>query len=485
MKSISSQENKTSWLPIIVLGMLAAMVPFFAKPLVALGAAAALFVGLVIVRNPRIGLLLIVISIPLETAGHVGRLIGNLPLTIPKILTLVTLVAWLINFAMHKIRFRSLPWMFLLPAFWVTCCVSLAGASEMRAGAEAIFRFATTIIFFFLIVQLLDSKKILTWCLIVFTVASTAAASQSLIQRFMPQSSFQFRHGWEEAESRRSGVEQDIVEQKMVGIVNRSSGLSLHSILLALNVSLLIAPISSFLANARKKEVPKKIFWLGLLAISLASIVVSYARTGLLLLLFCLFLMLLTRQLRITPAKLVILFVIISIGFLALPSKYKKRVFDPQSYTLKSNSITTRLEAQHAVFRQFLDHPILGVGYGNRYGIFDYYTTYSDKKHAVTPHNAYLQVAAQVGFIGLFLLCLFFLKVHSHTRKAIIFFRDQNDPDFARLGNALNISMLVFLFSGLALDLFDKGFPQIWLITGLCTAYICLAYDKINSMKTV
>lgn len=467
-----------SSLVLVGAGMVIGVLPFLAKPLIVLGAAGGLLVFLLVLRDPRIGLFLIILSIPLETAGHVGNLIGNLPLTIPKLMTMVTLAAWLVNYAMHKVVFRSMGWMYILVVFWVVCCLSIIGASEVRSGFEALFRFATTIIFFFLVVQLIDSKKMLTCCLLLFTIATTAAASQSLVQRFMPGSTQQFRHGWEESEARRGGVEVDIVEQKMVGLVNRSSGLSLHSIILALNIALVIAPLTVFFGETKSREVPKRIGWLILLGIALASVVVTYSRTGLLLMFFATGLMLLHRLIRITPLKIVLVLLILAVGVVALPEKYKKRVLDLKSYTMKSNSVSTRVEAQAAVWGQFLDHPLLGVGYGNRYGIFEYFTQYPDKKHAVTPHNAYLQVLAQVGSVGLLVVCLFFLNVHLRIWRAIGWFRQEGEDTFANIGIALNISMLTVLFSGMALDLFDKGLPQMWLIIGMSAAFVRIATDE-------
>jgi hypothetical protein len=58
-------------------------------------------------------------------------------------------------------------------------------------------------------------------------------------------------------------VELDIVEQKMVGVVKRSTGLSTHAILLALNVSLLLAPIGALMALRRRRDVLARFFRFG------------------------------------------------------------------------------------------------------------------------------------------------------------------------------------------------------------------------------
>lgn len=462
---------------LLALGVVAGLVPLLAPPMLALGVAGGAVVMALLLRDPRLGLFLMAVSIPLETAGTLGAVTGNLPLTLAKLLTVATLLAWLVHLAMRRVRFRSLPWMYLLLAYFAAACLSVAGASEASNGLEALLRLSTTVMFFFLVAQLADSPRVLVACLALFVLAAAAAASYSLIQRYLPGSSFAFRLGWEEASARRSGVELDIVEQRMVGLVKRSTGLSTHAILLALNASLLLAPVAALSGMRGTRHVLARLFWLGIAAVLTASVVVSYARTGLILVLFALLLMTWRGLVTISHAKLVAGVLVVALAFLLLPDKYAARVLDPAAYTTRSASISTRMNLVDAGARQFLDHPLLGVGYGNRYGIFEYYTTYPDKKHAATPHNAYVQVASQTGAIGLAILLAFFWKVHRHTRAAVRRFEAAQRPDLARIGLALDTSVLVFLLAGLALDLFDKGMPHAWFLVGMCAAYSLVARD--------
>ena len=178
------------------------------------------------------------------------------------------------------------------------------------------------------------------------------------------------------------------------------------------------------------------------------------------------------KLLRVTPSVVVALLLAVVVAGVLAPEKYFERVLSLESYTLKSRSLSTRLEAQKGALEQFLAHPLNGEGFGNRYGIFKYYTTYPDKKHAVTPHNAYLQVASLTGLPGLVLLCLFFWKLHRYLMNASQILKRQKKASEAAIAIALDISIIVFLVSGLALDLFDKGMPQAWLLIGLAAALI-------------
>jgi hypothetical protein len=469
-------------LSFIGVGIVAGILPIVTSPLIGLGVAGGLLAMVFIFRNPRIGLFLVALTIPLETVGNIGAITANLPLTVPKLFTVATLLSWLINLASRRLMFRSLPWMYYLPGFMVACTASLFGAEEIRSGIEAVVRFSNTVIFFFLIVQLLDTDKVLKTCLILFIVSSTLFSSWSIIQRFLPGSSFAFRYGWEEKESRRGGIERDTVEQKMVGVVERSSGLTAHPILLAFNIGLLIAPLVAFTGMIKRQAVLMRLAYLAMLGVLLGSVVVTYSRTGFVILLFSFALMVWRGLIQVSVAKLMAILLLVVVFVIAAPEKYIDRVLSFNAYTTKSASISTRLDITKGAISQFLDHPILGVGYGNRYGIFQYYTSYRDKKHAVTPHNSYVQVASQTGLVGLIVLLLFFKHAHHNLCYASSRYAELGRPDMAQIGRALDISLLVFLFAGLALDLFDKGIAHAWMIIGTGGAFVLLSREAEVSL---
>ncbi|MDA8419408.1 MAG: O-antigen ligase family protein [Desulfobacteraceae bacterium] len=477
-----SLTRRIDVLPFCLVGLVAGLLPVFLRPLLALGICLGILAMVFILRNPRVGLFLVAGTIPLETVGKIGSLTANLPLTIPKIFTLASLVAWLINLALRRMTFRRKPWMYYLPGFLAAAAISLIGADETRSGFEALLRFSDTVIFFFLIVQLIDSEKMLKTCLIIFIIAGTGASSWSIIQRYLPGDVFDFRYGWEDQGARRGGVEKDIVEEHMLGgVVERSSGFSPHSILLAFNVGLFLAPLVALMGNTGRRAALSRLVMFGMSLILLASVVVTFARTGFVIVVFGLALMIGRGLIRLSPAKVMVAIAVGLVFVFAAPDKYAARVFNFKAYTTKSASIQIRIDILKGALGQFLDHPFSGVGYGNRYGIFKYFTTYPDKKHAVTPHNSYVQVASQTGLLGLVPLMLFFWQANRRLERAIRRFFALGRPDMARLGVGLSISLMIFLFAGLAIDLFDKGIAHAWMMIGASGAFILLAdeaYDK-------
>ena len=470
MKNRLGLPRKELW-ALALTGALAGLLPLFMKPLIALAVMGGIALLVIVIRNPVAGLYLIAATIPLEAAGRIGDLTANLPLTIPKILTVVTLIGWLINLGLKRYRFRQMSWMHLLTILWLWTCITLLDASDLRSGFEAVFRFATTVIFFFLIIQLARNHVIIRRCLAIFLLVSTLAAGYSIIERYNGRETFEFRHGWEEKQARRFGVEKDIVEKHMVGVVERSSGLSIHSIILSLDIALLLPVVGLFFSTSNTRS-PVRLVLLTALGILIAAAILTFARTGFILILLALVMIFGKKLLRVTPSIVVALLVAVVVAGVLAPEKYFDRVLSLESYTLKSRSLSTRLEAQKGALEQFLAHPLNGEGFGNRYGIFKYYTTYPDKKHAVTPHNAYLQIAALTGLPGLILLLLFFWKLHRHLVSASQVLKRRKKAQEAAIATALDISIIVFLVSGLALDLFDKGMPQAWLLIGLAAALI-------------
>ena len=66
------------------------------------------------------------------------------------------------------------------------------------------------------------------------------------------------------------------------------------------------------------------------------------------------------------------------------------------------------------------EHPVFGVGIGNYYYLYinqnakDYLTddsVLSNEYHYMYPHNGYIQVLCETGYVGLILICLFFLSL--------------------------------------------------------------------------
>jgi O-antigen ligase len=76
-----------------------------------------------------------------------------------------------------------------------------------------------------------------------------------------------------------------------------------------------------------------------------------------------------------------------------------------------------RLRIWKAGLRMFIDHPILGVGAGQFQTAYG--TTYAGKQHVawMNPHNLFLQVACELGLVGLIIFIYFLVQIVKQIRN--------------------------------------------------------------------
>jgi O-antigen ligase len=112
----------------------------------------------------------------------------------------------------------------------------------------------------------------------------------------------------------------------------------------------------------------------------------------------------------------------------------------------------------------FLDHPVLGVGPGGFAGLLERYGAQIPQlwDYLPTPHNAYVQMAAETGMVGLavflfFLGSVLFPAVRSVRASAIA-----AEPDAQRHGlrRALLWSLATIVFAGMVVWPFSHGTGQ-------------------------
>jgi O-antigen ligase len=101
-------------------------------------------------------------------------------------------------------------------------------------------------------------------------------------------------------------------------------------------------------------------------------------------------------------------------------------------------SLNIRVETYKAVFQDFINNPLFGVGMGNSEGGIGF------------PHNIILEVMAELGLVGLFIfLCLFFVTIY----KSLLYIRHCSDKEPQLL---MKISLVLFTYSFLVLMAGDR-----------------------------
>ena len=127
-------------------------------------------------------------------------------------------------------------------------------------------------------------------------------------------------------------------------------------------------------------------------------------------------------------------------------------------------NVVSRLDAWRAASNFAVDHPLLGVGPGNfksRYGETADVPPGSELVTVV--HNAYLDVAAELGVVAAVLLIAYLGLVFSHLSEA-----DRNGRGPPGFASAARLSLIIGIFSALTLS--EQYFAPFWLLGGLTAA---------------
>jgi hypothetical protein len=445
----------------------------------ALAGAGGLIVAGAVVQQPILGVYLLAATVPLDAAGRIADLLAHINLSLAKLAALLTLGAWLLQLGTRRLRFVWAPELTLLCVYLGFGVLSLLDTREFELGYQAAIRFATSIVFYLVVVNLVRSREQLRRAVGVLVVVSVLTFGFAVAQRYMPSFVFANRTGWEDAGAQTFGVEKQRLDAGRFGTVARSSGVTYHAILNAVNTAVILPPLLASLLFLRRRW--QRSLVLAGAAITLAGNLVTYSRTGLLLLMLAFAIVAIRGIVRVTPLHLAAAAVAAVVVFLALPESLTARVFSFESYTVSgSESLRHRLDLYQAGFRAFLDHPINGMGMETTYRIFDYYD-YPDKETIITVHNGYLQVALELGIPGLVTLLLFLTRTGRSFAGAASRFRARGEQGMAVLCDALLIGFVMWLVAGFTIDFMRIGFKNVWFLMALAPVLLRLSRDSEES----
>lgn len=152
------------------------------------------------------------------------------------------------------------------------------------------------------------------------------------------------------------------------------------------------------------------------------------------------------------------------VAFLRLPVR---REAESASRLQQIDEITSvsRLALWGAASAMFLDHPVLGVGYGN------YRALYNDYIPGMAPnqldaHNIYLQMLSEMGIIGFAAFCFLIFSLAAGALKLV----RTSDPLFHLIGIGMGGALTATLVHGMVDYLFNVS-PQFggmfWLIMAM------------------
>ncbi|MDL1894829.1 O-antigen ligase family protein [Anaerolineae bacterium CFX7] len=213
-------------------------------------------------------------------------------------------------------------------------------------------------------------------------------------------------------------------------------------------------------------------WWLRLLtvigsAIVLVGVAFTLSRTGFILAVTAIGLLLIQRTSRRQRIGTVILLLVLVVGGIALPDTYWQIIFSSMSdIQTGGGTIGLRYGLWQAGFKMWLDHPLMGVGIGQ----FDNYLpqygaglvpTYH---YNLGAHNLYISMLAETGLVGL----LLFGGLIATVLRALFRAVRSLDTEKRALAQVWLMVLIVILVGGLTKhDQYDK---LLWLIFGIGAA---------------
>lgn len=449
---------------------------------VALAAVAGLIVGTIVFFQPMLGYYLTVATLPLEAAGKVGNILPFMQISLTKLAGALTAAVWICHVLLKRNKVRWSPQVSMLFGFLLLCGVSLIGAEQWENGYQAWIRLFGTFLFYFLTVNMLNSVAAIRRALAVLAVSSVLTFGFAIAQRYISSLSFGMRWNMEAEDQQSFGVERQTLDPGSAAYVERSSGTSQHSIIMAINTAI-IAPLLVFFFYSKKGVWIRALILAGL-GVTMGAALVSFSRTGFLTWSLVLLVLILQRVIKITP---ILICGVVAVGLLALPFMPKafwERVFNPTSYTLKkSESLRIRMDLWDAGWRLTKDHFLTGMGVGNTRMLGRYWDD-PNNGHYMTVHNAYLQVAMETGIPAAILLIFFFIQTLRLLQRTSKMAKPVGYEQWL-MTRVFQASMVALLFSGTALDFMNQSFKNAWLVMGCAVVLYREMQKEASSENTV
>jgi O-antigen ligase len=414
-----------------VLGALVAAVLGYAavrSPLLALaGAGGAVVATLVLVRGGAL-LLLFVAALPWENAlGYPSDTVS-----VVKLLGLLLLAAWVVQVAGGTQRLQLPASLFPVALFAGAIALSLLFSPEPSEGFVKTLRFVLYMMLLFLVIQLTEDRGHVRAILRVFVLSAAAAAAWALY-RFLIAGDV----------PRASGP---ITDPNDFGYLQAC-----------------VLPLAGYLLASEPR---RRLLWGLCFALMAAAVLASLSRGALVGLGGLLLWALVTRR---VPLGGVVLGASSALAVAALALVIWSPLINDRLQShgrIAQQNVSSRQAFWSAAMRMWEDHPVTGVGV-DRYGLEA--STYVRNSQIVldrpAAHNAYLEVLAETGGLGLLAFLAFLGSTWALLSRAHRSAFTAGDVDGRRMATAMQGTFVVAVVSGTFISA-ELSMP-FWLIGAL------------------
>lgn len=354
-----------------------------------------------------------------------------------QVFLLLALVGWFFNAKEKWQSSRISRWLLF---FLFSVFVSSVYAYWPEYSYERFSYFGLWVLIYFLITNIVNSEKRLIIFLLIFLVASyKISLSLSLV--------------W----ASRGFSFTDWGLQGPPGFFQNSGELAIQM--------LVYWPIAAALALAFRSQLSRIKYWIMLsFPITAAMVILGASSRGGQLALLVQLAVFFPKKL-FNPKALTALLVILALGYSLLPESQKERF---QSIGDDRSSRQRLLYWENGI-EMMNDHPVIGVGYFNFAPYYErYYTDDMLYAKAQLPHNIFIQVGADLGYLGLSIYLILIAITIIETRRMEMSARELDSPLLRILPRYLNISFVGFLVAGQFVSVVYYPFMWIHLAIVVC-----------------
>ncbi|KIC31013.1 O-antigen ligase family protein [Leisingera sp. ANG-S5] len=406
--------------------------------------------GGILTLNPYAAALLLVVFSHLDALA--GLLSKALPLSAFKLLSVAAVGGMLIQSYRKPRPLRLGPpsrTKSLVVLFLIWLCISFLTCEFRAAGKEHVIGFASVIVLFFLIVALADTPgrlRAMVWVLV-----GTGLVSGLFV---LAESMLGVRLVATEAAATTAQFEGQA----------RSAGASNYNPTTAAHMLLCTVVIAAVLFFEHK---PYRWFSGAVVLVGMAALVLTLARSAAIaLMLIALTYMWQNRTRRLFPLMLICLAAALASALPFVPEVYWERmgtIFEQGS----DRTLLRRFSYNLIGLELLWENPVFGVGPGNYPHFYagDDFRWYPGREPGPRQlHNSYLEVAAELGLIGLAL----FMGVMLTAMRSAVQAARAAVPGLSVFAKALAYGFAAFLIASLFMPNEDTKF--MWILPALCVA---------------
>ncbi|WP_264212631.1 O-antigen ligase family protein [Leisingera thetidis] len=409
-----------------------------------------LAIGGLVTLNPFAALLLLVTFSHLDALASI--LSQALPLSAFKLLTVAALGGMLLQGYRKPRQLRLGPasrTKSLVMLFLIWLCISYLTCKFPEAGKDHVIGFASVIVLFFLIVALADTPGRLRG--LVWVLVGTGLVSGLFV---LAEGVLGVRLVATEAAATTAQFEGQA----------RSAGASNYNPTTAAHMLLCTVVMAAVLFFEHK---PLRWFSGAVVLIGMAGLVLTLARSAAIAFaLIALVYMWQNRKHRLFPLMLVCLAAAAAAAVPFVPEVYWERM--GTIFEQGSDRTLLRRFSYNLIGLQLLwENPVFGVGPGNYPHFYagDEFRWYPGREPAPRQlHNSYMEIAAELGVVGLAL----FLGVMLSAMKAALQAVRARVPGLSVFAKALAYGFAAFLIASLFMPNEDTKF--MWILPALCVA---------------